>query len=379
MADTESGTKETDTMRVTQKDIARALNVSVMAVQRALNNSGYVSKELKQRILSYAEQRHYQPHRVAQALVRKKVRRLALFSVDTPDFFWNEVQVGVETAQDQIAPFGYEVTYQRVHPSDTEVYLRRVEESCAAGLDAVALVNNYEFHMERIYALLERRGVPYITFNVDAENTKRLCFIGPDYTLEGRLAADFTGKSLRGRGSVLVIFSSIHTDWNAYPNEISSQRLEGFTSFMEKEYPRVKTRVVALDYPSTEREIQRKISNLLTASETKFDAVYCIPHYSAIVGSCVRDAGLAGKTTLVTFDLSAELKELIRTNVVTASVCQKPVIQGYYAVRVLEHILETKSPPRESQLFISPHLVMKSNVDVEDDIFTIRSANMTQF
>lgn len=50
------------------------------------------------------------------------------------------------------------------------------------------------------------------------------------------------------------------------------------------------------------------------------------------MGGCVREAGLAGKTTLVTFDLSAELRELIRTN-----------------------------------------------VNVEDVIFTICSANMPQF
>ena len=54
--------------KVTRKDIARQLGVSVSVVSRALNNSGYVKKEVKEQILALAEELHYTPNPVAMTL-----------------------------------------------------------------------------------------------------------------------------------------------------------------------------------------------------------------------------------------------------------------------------------------------------------------------
>ncbi len=63
--------------------------------------------------------------------------------------------------------------------------------------------------MARVFGLLERSRVPYITFNIDAGATGRRCFIGPDYVLQGRLAADVLGRVRSGVGSVAVLFSEV--------------------------------------------------------------------------------------------------------------------------------------------------------------------------
>jgi len=65
-------------MGLTQKEIARNLGISYMTVNRALNNNGYVSKELREKILSYANEMGYEPHRASQVLVRNTTRNIAL-------------------------------------------------------------------------------------------------------------------------------------------------------------------------------------------------------------------------------------------------------------------------------------------------------------
>ena len=357
-------------MPVTQKDIARALQVSVMAVHRALNDAGYVSRPLKERIRAYAAQVNYRPHRGAQALVRNRLRRLALFSVASPSFFWDEMDVGFRTALEQVAPFGYVGTYHRVEPGDTGRYLRQVQEALRGGAEAVAVVNNYEFEMERVFSLLEKSGVPYITFNIDAVGSGRACFIGPDYPAQGHLAADFLGKMLSGRGRVVILFSEVQSARPGDAQGISTQRMGGFMEYARTHFPGVTCEVRAVDHTLPERTIRQRILSSFTRARG-LNAVFCVPPYSLVAARCLRDCGKAGKVPMVTFDLYSELKELIRSDVVTGTICQKPVQQGYYAVRMLEQLLENKSPIGFREFHISSHLVVKANVDVEEDLLTV--------
>ena len=47
--------------QVTREDVAREAGVSVAAVSRALNNSGYVKKEKKEHIIEVATRMGYNP------------------------------------------------------------------------------------------------------------------------------------------------------------------------------------------------------------------------------------------------------------------------------------------------------------------------------
>ena len=99
-------------MSVTQQDIADFLEVSLITVHRALNNSGYVSAELKERILAYAKEVNYVPHKASQVLVRNKTRKIAVFTSSLPHYFWNEIKTGVMIGAEQLQAFNYQVHYQ---------------------------------------------------------------------------------------------------------------------------------------------------------------------------------------------------------------------------------------------------------------------------
>jgi len=64
---------------VTRKDVARAAGVSVASVSRAVNNSGYVKKEVKERILEVADRLGYNPNPIALSLQSQKTRQLILY------------------------------------------------------------------------------------------------------------------------------------------------------------------------------------------------------------------------------------------------------------------------------------------------------------
>lgn len=65
---------------VTRKDIAEKLGVSVSVVSRVINNSGYVSKEKREKVLKAAKEMGYVQNPVAMALQQNKTKQLLFFA-----------------------------------------------------------------------------------------------------------------------------------------------------------------------------------------------------------------------------------------------------------------------------------------------------------
>ena len=66
----------------TRNDVARSAGVSVATVSRALNNSGYVKKAVKERIIKIAEELGYNPNPIALSLQSRKTKQLLLYQND---------------------------------------------------------------------------------------------------------------------------------------------------------------------------------------------------------------------------------------------------------------------------------------------------------
>ena len=72
---------------VTRRDIAQRADTSVSVVSRALNNSGYVAKEKKERILKIAEELNYIPNPVAASLQARRVRQILFYCKNMENAF----------------------------------------------------------------------------------------------------------------------------------------------------------------------------------------------------------------------------------------------------------------------------------------------------
>ncbi|MDO4298832.1 MAG: LacI family DNA-binding transcriptional regulator [Lachnospiraceae bacterium] len=87
---------------ITRKDIAEKANVSVSVVSRALNNSGYVDAEKRERILQIAEEMGYHPNPVAMSLMSRRTRQILFYCKELKNAFNIELYEGMlEEAQKQ--------------------------------------------------------------------------------------------------------------------------------------------------------------------------------------------------------------------------------------------------------------------------------------
>jgi LacI family transcriptional regulator len=350
---------------VTQQEIADALDLSLITVHRALSGTGYVSEKLRERILRYSNKVHYVPHRASRVLVRNKVRKIAVFSSALPHYFWADIRTGISIAAAQIQDFQYQVNYKTIADWNTRQYLARLKKEIDDGLEAVGLVNQWIFDMKTIISTIERHGIPYVTLNVDAPNTKRLCYIGPDYRAGGRLAAEYIGKSLMYRKNprVLVITTREDVPRDSDAPDINHLRYEAFLSVIQKRFDRVAHSVGYLTTDMRSREVGTQIEDLLSSRAARVDAIYFIPAHNMQFLQAVENARLGSMVTVL-HDLDSSANQYLEKDLLTAVIYQNPILQGYYAVKILEHILESGHQLKLPHLTITHSILLNENKEL---------------
>lgn len=84
--------------RTTIADVARAADVSIMTVSRAVNDKPGVGPELRQRIMALAEEMGYRPNHIARGLATRQTATIGLVVPDIANPFFARIARGAEDA-----------------------------------------------------------------------------------------------------------------------------------------------------------------------------------------------------------------------------------------------------------------------------------------
>lgn len=92
--------------KVTIKDVAKAANVSISTVSYALNDSGSVSPETREKIIEVAEALNYRPNAFARGLKSQKSYMIGIFLDNFDGPIYSEIIRGI---QEVLKPHQYEL------------------------------------------------------------------------------------------------------------------------------------------------------------------------------------------------------------------------------------------------------------------------------
>ncbi|WP_139823794.1 LacI family DNA-binding transcriptional regulator [Thalassobacillus devorans] len=81
---------------VTIKDVARKANVSISTVSRVLNNSGYTSASVKEKVNKAVDELKFQKNMVATAMIKKQTSTFGLIIPDIKNIFYGELTRAIE-------------------------------------------------------------------------------------------------------------------------------------------------------------------------------------------------------------------------------------------------------------------------------------------
>ncbi|MDH5825412.1 LacI family DNA-binding transcriptional regulator [Sphingobacterium faecium] len=82
--------------KLTLKDIAKALNLSVPTISKALSDSHEINKDTKEKIVAYAQQHNYQHNALARSLKTGKTNIIGVIVSTISNSFFSEILEGIE-------------------------------------------------------------------------------------------------------------------------------------------------------------------------------------------------------------------------------------------------------------------------------------------
>ncbi len=82
--------------RITIKQIAQVLHVSISTVSKALNDSYEISDETKKRIQTYAKEHKYKPNTLALSLQKKRTKTIGIIIPNILTYYFARVLRGIE-------------------------------------------------------------------------------------------------------------------------------------------------------------------------------------------------------------------------------------------------------------------------------------------
>ncbi len=146
---------------MTLRDIAHALDLSVSTVSKALRDSYEISKDTKERVITYARANHYLPNRMAKSLKEGKSGSIGVVVCSIDNSFVSRMLDGIDGACTQA---GYDIIIMQSKESLIQ------EKSClkqleARGVEGILISPSAGTINFEHLLMLRKTGMPIVLFD----------------------------------------------------------------------------------------------------------------------------------------------------------------------------------------------------------------------
>jgi ribose transport system substrate-binding protein len=237
--------------------------------------------------------------------------------------YWQEAQAGLTDAAKQMGVKAELIGPDKFDPQEQLKAFQKAVESKPSGI--MISVTRPELLQDAINNAIAQ-GIPVITVDSDAPNSKRVMFVGTDSYRAGEESGKRMADLLKGKGQVVVI---------TIPGQLNlDERARGVNEALKK-YPGIKI-AQTIDDNGDPRVANDSMSALLKA-KAKIDGIICL---EASGGSGAAEAlhRLDIKIPIVGFDKDPETLDWIDRDGITATVTQKPYVMAYYALKFADDL-----------------------------------------
>jgi ribose transport system substrate-binding protein len=178
-------------------------------------------------------------------------------------------------------------------------------------------------------------GIPVITMDADAPDSKRLFFIGTNNLQAGRLGAQTLVQKLGGKGNIVFFTMPGQTNMD--------ERLKGYMDVVSTK-PGMKVVEVVDIHGDSRQAFDKTEAYMGKTGADKIDAFVCL---EASAGKDVASAVKRGSgkgVTIMAMDTDSDTLKLVEDGTIAATIAQKPYTMGYYGLRQLADIKTEKTP-----------------------------------
>lgn len=304
---------------MTLKDVAKAANMSITQVSRALNNHDDVSEETKQRIQAIAKELGYVKNITAKKLAMKETREVALvlkgFEDPSNMVEYNTIYPMLYGANKVISEQEQELVIHIV-PDNIASYVSYCRNK---GIEK-AIFSGFDYDDERLKELIES-NITCVFVDIPIEGEKKGCVI-INNSFYATQAVEALLKS--GKEHIAMISGNPHAI-------VSIEREAGYKIALSK----VKKQGYEIQSGEFNRECAKEITLQMLKKYPEIDGFFCASDYMAI--GCIEAVQSIGLRVpedvgVIGFD-NIPISKYIKPNLST--VAQDDIRKGYEAAKLL--------------------------------------------
>ena len=197
------------------------------------------------------------------------------------------------------------------------------------------------------------KASPVVTLNTDIENSRRLAYVGSNYTRSGATAAGaFTADDFRyGKHWNRHRFSNIlcHTE-----------RIAGFMKTLVPYRDRIHV-IDTVEIHDDEVESYEKTTALLSEHPEINALFFAAGGVLWRLPQC-GSFGAKGSVRIIAFDLVPTTRQMLENGTIAAIICQQPKIQGSKPLSLLFAYLTTGETPEKEYNYTAVDIRIKENL-----------------
>lgn len=249
--------------------------------------------------------------------------RIALIAHVADNPYWQIVKKGAEKAAKER---GCILEYYGSNTANAEEDLNLINMNIAAKVNGIiTYVQEEDKYTPAIDKGIEK-GIPVITVDTDAKDSKRISYVGTDNVEAGKKAGRILWEKTTDVHKIGVIMAGFDTT-----NQI--ERLKGFKDYLSD---KSKADIVSVE-SSNSNELNAKIAaEKIIREHPEVNFLYCVSAIDGIgAAKAVTENNLQNKITIICFDDLPGTLELIKSGVIYASIVQRPYDMGYKSVNMI--------------------------------------------
>ncbi len=223
-----------------------------------------------------------------------------------------------------------------------EAQLQAVKELLAEEVSGIAMTPYNDERIRDCINTLYEQGIPVVTLNTDIENSRRIAYVGSNYTRSGATAAGLLQLMTSGTVNVGIVTGSSNILCH-------TERIAGFLKTLEPFSDRICV-VDTVEIHDDEVESYEKTTALLS-KHPEINALFFAA--GGVYGGCrsVEALGKKKAIRIIAFDLVPTTRQMLENDTIAATICQQPKIQGSNPLSLLFAYLTTgENPEKRIQL-----------------------------
>jgi LacI family transcriptional regulator len=333
------------------KEIARALNISIGTVDRALHGRTGVSEKTKAQVLQMADRLGYRPNLAARALKLNRKLSIAAILPKHISHFFDPMRAGIHAAAAAVKDMQVSLDFfefPRLGVGDMDA----IEAATQRHHDGIIFIPGDMRKYDGVIRKFARRGVAMMCVGNDAPNTERFGFVAAHAYISGAVAAELLAMRLSQKATVAVFSGDLHTLDHA-------EKLRGFAATLAVQAPHL-TLLSAQENHERPREAYQQALVLMKRKDRP-QGLYLSTANSMPVLRALEELNLLGKVQIIATDLFQELVPLIEFGKVSATLYQRPFTQGKVAFELLVRHLQGEEGINPT-VRLAPHVIFRSNL-----------------